>query len=197
MRSGVIRTRVRSRRRWRMISWPAANGIRWVKPSSATVSPSWTSSATASASEAICATGRLLERRYRLRTIAGHRTFRGSGWRGRLRQLADGKLADQHPVRPCPVDLVWLGSPPAQPDRGVDQAFDVPGEGDLAGLPRAVGELVTYCCGVLVDGGEQAGQLGGGGQPGRTDPVGELGESDPGRRHLCGPAGWSRSGHEA
>src|SRR5918996_116075 len=37
MTSGVIRTTVRSRRPWRMISWPAANGIRWVKPSSATV----------------------------------------------------------------------------------------------------------------------------------------------------------------
>src|ERR687891_1561871 len=37
MTSGVIRTTVRSRRPWRMISWPAANGIRWVKPSSANV----------------------------------------------------------------------------------------------------------------------------------------------------------------
>src|SRR5262245_20674802 len=31
-----------------MISWPAANEIRWVNPSIATVSPSWTNSATAS-----------------------------------------------------------------------------------------------------------------------------------------------------
>src|SRR6478735_9681391 len=45
--SGVIRTSVRSRRRWRMSSCPAAMGMRWVKPSSATVSPSWTSSETA------------------------------------------------------------------------------------------------------------------------------------------------------
>src|SRR3954470_15773789 len=49
MTSGVIRTTVRSRRPWRMISWPAANGIRCVKPSSATVSPSCTCSAMASA----------------------------------------------------------------------------------------------------------------------------------------------------
>src|SRR5215210_8309559 len=48
MRSGVIRTSVRSRRACRMISWPAANGIRCVKPSRATLSPSCTSSATAS-----------------------------------------------------------------------------------------------------------------------------------------------------
>src|SRR3954449_9616576 len=45
--SGVIRTSVRSRRRWRMSSCPAAMGMRCVKPSSATVSPSWTSSETA------------------------------------------------------------------------------------------------------------------------------------------------------
>src|SRR5262245_53762276 len=43
-----MRASVRSRRRCRMISCPAANEIRWVKPSIATVSPSWTSSATAS-----------------------------------------------------------------------------------------------------------------------------------------------------
>src|SRR4051794_16830865 len=44
-----MRTTVSSRRPWRMISWPAANGIRCVKPSSATVSPSCTCSAMASA----------------------------------------------------------------------------------------------------------------------------------------------------
>src|SRR5215210_3678523 len=49
MRSGVSRQRVRSRRRWRMISWPAAKLIRWVNPSIATVSPSRTSAAIASA----------------------------------------------------------------------------------------------------------------------------------------------------
>src|SRR5215475_4921559 len=38
--SGVIRTSVRWRRVWRRISCPAAYGIRWVNPSSATVSPS-------------------------------------------------------------------------------------------------------------------------------------------------------------
>src|SRR5829696_8026688 len=42
-----MRTSVRSRRRWRMTSCPAAMGMRWVKPSSATVSPSCTRSATA------------------------------------------------------------------------------------------------------------------------------------------------------
>src|SRR4051794_6696591 len=48
MTSGVSRARVRSRRPWRMISWPAANPMRCVKPSMATVSPSRTRSATAS-----------------------------------------------------------------------------------------------------------------------------------------------------
>src|SRR5690242_15487712 len=42
-----------------MSSCPAAWGIRCVKPSSATVSPSWTSPATASASVVISATGSL------------------------------------------------------------------------------------------------------------------------------------------
>src|SRR5215475_9205428 len=55
MRSGVIRIKVRPLRPCRMISWPAAWGIRWVKPSSATVSPSRTADLTASASELICA----------------------------------------------------------------------------------------------------------------------------------------------
>src|SRR5512139_2337964 len=50
MRSGVMRIRCRSRLRWRMISWPAANGIRWVKPSSAMLAPSCTNSSMASAS---------------------------------------------------------------------------------------------------------------------------------------------------
>src|SRR5919204_6215348 len=48
MTSGVIRASVRSRLPCRMISWPAAKQIRWVNPSIATVSPSRTSSATAS-----------------------------------------------------------------------------------------------------------------------------------------------------
>src|SRR5919206_171677 len=47
-----MRASVRSRRRWRMISWPAAKQIRWVNPSIATVSPSRTSSATASCIDA-------------------------------------------------------------------------------------------------------------------------------------------------
>src|ERR1700750_236338 len=57
--SGVIRTSVRSRLFWRMSSCPAATGIRWVKPSRATMSPSWTRSATASASEVISACVRI------------------------------------------------------------------------------------------------------------------------------------------
>src|SRR6478752_247015 len=52
MTSGVIRASVRLRFFWRMISWPAANEIRWVNPSIATVSPSRTSSRTASAIDA-------------------------------------------------------------------------------------------------------------------------------------------------
>src|SRR5438477_1475531 len=40
---------VRRLRLWRMISWPAANGMRWVKPSIAIVSPSRMASSTASA----------------------------------------------------------------------------------------------------------------------------------------------------
>src|SRR3954451_24216438 len=58
--SGVIRTSVRSRLRWRMSSCPAATGIRWVKPSRATVSPSWTRSATASARDVISACVRIV-----------------------------------------------------------------------------------------------------------------------------------------
>ncbi len=49
-RSGVIRTSVRSRRPRRISSCPAAWGIRWVNPSSATTSPSRTSSSIASRS---------------------------------------------------------------------------------------------------------------------------------------------------
>src|SRR5262245_23324971 len=48
-----MRTRCRSRRPWRMISWPAANGIRCVKPSSARHAPSWTYRSIASRSVAI------------------------------------------------------------------------------------------------------------------------------------------------
>ena len=56
MMSGVIRMSVRSRRCCRITSWPAACGIRWVKPSIATVSPSRTVAAIASASVTISAT---------------------------------------------------------------------------------------------------------------------------------------------
>src|SRR5829696_6342439 len=54
--SGVILISARSRRPCRISSCPAACGIRWVKPSSATVSPSRTSSATASESETVSGT---------------------------------------------------------------------------------------------------------------------------------------------
>jgi hypothetical protein len=40
-----------------MTSWPAANGIRWVKPSIARVSPFRTTAATPSASDTISAIG--------------------------------------------------------------------------------------------------------------------------------------------
>src|SRR5262245_56807592 len=53
MRSGVMRISVSPLRPWRMISWPAACGMRWVKPSSATVSPSRTADVIASAREEI------------------------------------------------------------------------------------------------------------------------------------------------
>src|SRR6185437_10058710 len=46
--SGVRRTTVRSVRPWRRSSWPAANGMRCVKPSRETKLPSFTSAATAS-----------------------------------------------------------------------------------------------------------------------------------------------------
>src|SRR3990172_6479730 len=42
MMSGVARHRVRSLFPWRMISWPAAKGIRCVKPARYAASPSWT-----------------------------------------------------------------------------------------------------------------------------------------------------------
>src|SRR3982750_3852337 len=56
-----MRMSVCSRRLWRISSWPAACGIRCVKPSSATASPSCTSSRTPSARVTISAT-RELER---------------------------------------------------------------------------------------------------------------------------------------
>ena len=45
-----MRQKVRPRRPCRMISWPAANGMRWLNPSSAIVLPSRTSDAIASGS---------------------------------------------------------------------------------------------------------------------------------------------------
>src|ERR1041385_4491760 len=48
-----MRISVRFLRRWRMISWPAACGMRWVKPSTASVSPSRMVAAIASARDEI------------------------------------------------------------------------------------------------------------------------------------------------
>src|SRR5678815_1104094 len=60
-----MRIRCRSRLPWRINSWPAANGIRCVKPSSATLAPSSTCAAIASWSEIAC-TRDLLDHRARL-----------------------------------------------------------------------------------------------------------------------------------
>jgi len=54
-----MRTRVSSCLFWRTISWAAAVGIRWVKPSRATVSPSWMKRSTASRSERSSAMSRI------------------------------------------------------------------------------------------------------------------------------------------
>src|SRR5665213_2653459 len=62
-----MRISVRFLRPWRMISWQAACGIRWVKPSSAIVSPSRTASLMASARDeirAIKTASRLRQRIY-------------------------------------------------------------------------------------------------------------------------------------
>src|SRR5215212_3948792 len=68
--SGVMRISSRSRRPWRMTSCPAANGIRWVKPSRATESPSRRSSEIASSSEASSAKALCAMR------TAGHDAYR-------------------------------------------------------------------------------------------------------------------------
>src|SRR5207302_1434420 len=49
-----MRIRVSRLRRWRMTSWPAACGMRWVKPSIATALPSRILAATASARDMNC-----------------------------------------------------------------------------------------------------------------------------------------------
>src|SRR6478609_6756317 len=91
--SGVSRTSVSSRRRWRMISWPAATGIRCVKPSSATVSPSRTSSATASRSETMeDAFVRMTNGRAALRTIAEGRARALPGARARASETLAGMV---------------------------------------------------------------------------------------------------------
>src|SRR5437868_11141553 len=60
-----MRIRCRSRLPWRTSSWPAANGIRCVKPSSATLAPSSTCAAIASWRLLACTRG-LLDHRARL-----------------------------------------------------------------------------------------------------------------------------------
>src|SRR5688500_15870665 len=77
MRSGVRRASVRSRLRWRTISCPAANEMRWVNPSMATVSPSRTRSAIASR---IVAT---------LEAVIGSVWTGGGGWAGPLARGLD------------------------------------------------------------------------------------------------------------
>src|SRR3954447_9820638 len=80
MRSGVIRISSRSRRPWRMTSWPAAKGIRCVKPSIATASPSRTSAETASGRERICAPcARLVAMRTRRYMLSASGASRWSG----------------------------------------------------------------------------------------------------------------------
>src|SRR6478609_6789630 len=102
MTSGVIRASVRLRFRWRMISWPAANEIRWVNPSIATVSPSRTSSRTASAIDAtfdvvtgpVSATA-VRERGSARRFDPGHRVGCLGGVQDRLDGALAGDLGDR------------------------------------------------------------------------------------------------------
>src|SRR5919198_1173903 len=75
MTSGVIRMSSSSRRPCRSTSWPAANGIRCVKPSSATLSPSRTSVAIASL--------RLVASAIRAQYVKGT-DFSPPGWRDGL-----------------------------------------------------------------------------------------------------------------
>ncbi len=95
----MSRHSVRSRGRWRMISWPAAKPMRWVKPSIATVSPSCTSAATASRIDAT------LECSW----PAHHDAARSGGLRPRGGDLRHGLAEDPQPGR----DLV-LGRRSAQ-----------------------------------------------------------------------------------
>src|SRR5262245_31168347 len=74
-----------------MISWPAANPIRWVKPSIATVSPSRTSSATASCIDATFDPDMAPEYRARKRRGAGRRPAPRNR-RGALLELEVGPL---------------------------------------------------------------------------------------------------------
>src|SRR6516165_1888267 len=90
-----MRTSVRSRRPWRISSCPAACGIRWVNPSSATTSPSSTSSRTASESATSSAIGASLEREGMPRpALDGHPA--------QLRELVDHSL----PAEPAPTGVL-------------------------------------------------------------------------------------------
>src|SRR6266487_1732124 len=127
MMSGVILTSVRSRRRCLITSCPAACGIRCVKPSMATVSPSCTVAAIASASDTISATPppALLARLYRNdidnRTpsehLCGLRSVAEQA--GRDRERAVGRRhARVH--RDLEQDLGYLLGRQAVPPRGPD-----------------------------------------------------------------------------
>src|SRR5690349_11898954 len=108
-----MRTRVRSRRRCRMISWPAAKGIRWVKPSSATVSPSRTSPATASANGTIFGTrGKLVAvGALRIpRSARGHLHARSGRGGARLSPVASGELTTTFTIADRPVHRLGYGT---------------------------------------------------------------------------------------
>src|SRR3954447_3627072 len=117
-----MRASVRSRLRWRMISWPAAKQIRCVKPSIATVSPSWTSSATASCIDATL--------------VIGRSQLRASP--AVLRAPEDAELValgveHDRPERPLDVD------PSLDRRAELDRAFDLP----VHGVGRANVEVQT------------------------------------------------------
>src|SRR3982750_2488863 len=108
-----MRASVRPRRPCRMISWPGANGRRWVKPSSATVSPSRTSPATASANGTIFGTrGKLVA----VGALRIPRSARGhlhpvSGRGGaRVGPVASGELTIAFTIAGRPVHRLGYGT---------------------------------------------------------------------------------------
>src|SRR4051794_38488293 len=123
-----MRASVRPRRPCRMISWPAANGMRWVKPSSATVSPSRTSPATASANGTIFATGGKLVAVGALRTprsARGHLRAPSARGGARVGVVASGELTTTFTIGDRAVHRLGYGTmqltgpgvwgPPADP----------------------------------------------------------------------------------